>query len=125
MAKRVRGTTRSIGEAANILRKQSTAAERVLWDGLRGRRLAGLKFRRQHPLGLYIVDFCCPERNLIVEVDGEVHANQSDYDATRTEHLNAYGYQVLRFTNADVFDRLDLVLNAIEHAATQPINPQS
>ena len=78
MAKRVRGTTRSIGEAANILRKQSTAAERVLWDGLRGRRLAGLKFRRQHPLGLYIVDFCCPERNLIVEVDGEVHANQSD-----------------------------------------------
>jgi len=98
-------------------RKQPTIAEKLLWNALRGRRLVGLKFRRQHPLGPYIVDFCCPERHLIVEVDGEVHANQRDYDDARTAHLAAHGYQILRVDNDDVFDHLDAVLNAIEQAA--------
>src|SRR5690242_13053408 len=81
------------------MRRQPTEPEAWLWTCLRGRRLASAKFRRQHPLGRYIADFCCDEARLVVELDGEIHANQEDYDRDRDEYLNAAGYCVLRFTN--------------------------
>jgi very-short-patch-repair endonuclease len=90
-------------------------AEFRLWCELRNRGLGGLKFRRQQPIGPYIVDFFCPFANLVVEVDGEQHAlgEQPEADATRTRWLEAQGYVVVRFWTNEVMDELDAVCNAI------------
>jgi very-short-patch-repair endonuclease len=82
---------------ARALRKQPTDAEQRLWFQLRRRQLHGVKFRRQQPIGPYIVDFICFERRIIVEVDGGQHAEQAAYDAKRTRFLEQQGYCVLRF----------------------------
>jgi very-short-patch-repair endonuclease len=84
---------------------------------LRGRRLDGLKFRRQHPLGPYVVDFCCLERRLIIEVDGEGHTQQQEYDGARTAYLAAISYGVNRFTNEQVRSDIGAVLITIRQAA--------
>jgi very-short-patch-repair endonuclease len=109
--------TRDRPENSRALRRQATNAELALWGELRGRRLDGLKFRRQHPLGPYVVDFCCPEQRLIVEVDGEVHDLQREYDDARTAYLAAISYHVIRFTNTQVFSDLGSVLTTIRQAA--------
>jgi very-short-patch-repair endonuclease len=96
--------------AARRLRQRETPAEANLWNALRGRKLGGFKFRRQQPLGPYVVDFCCPEARLIVELDGARHDEQWQYDAARTKYLGALGYRVLRFRNADVRANLEDVL---------------
>lgn len=114
---RIRGTSRAADAAARAFRRTPTPAERTLWRALRGRQLGGLGFRRQHPLGPYILDFCCPNCRLVVEVDGDIHTQQADYDQVRTEQLNAYGYCVLRFGNEAVLNDLPVVLEAIERAA--------
>ena len=90
-----------------------TPAEQILWKHLRGRRLHGLKFRRQHPLGRFIADFYCAEHRLVIELDGDIHRDQQEYDEARTDTLRNYGYRVLRFSNEAVFQRLDKVLEAI------------
>ncbi len=97
-------------------RKVMTNAEKVLWDRLRNRRLKGYKFRRQHPIGNFIADFFCLECNLIVEVDGEYHneESQSQYDEGRTFELNEFSVKVVRFTNKEVIDKIDFVLKEIE-----------
>jgi very-short-patch-repair endonuclease len=79
------------------LRHDQTDAERKLWGRLRDRQLFGAKFRRQHPIGPFIVDFCCPERLLVVELDGGQHATQEDADRRRSDFLAGLGYRVLRF----------------------------
>ena len=94
---------------ARSLRKTPTKAEDVLWQVLRGRRLVGLKFRRQVPFLSYTVDFLCFERKLIVEIDGAQHGWYADYDARRTRELEDHGFAVLRFTNSDVLNDLDTV----------------
>ena len=94
-----------------------TPAEDKLWNALRRKQLDGLRFRRQVAFGSYIVDFICTEKRLIIEVDGSVHDNQMDYDAARTEHLEQYGYGVLRFRNEQVLHDLSTVLEAIRSAA--------
>jgi very-short-patch-repair endonuclease len=93
-----------------------TPAEQALWQYLRDRRLEGLKFRRQHPLGPFITDFCCPEHRLIIEVDGWIHQYQQAYDQARTEVLQQYGYRVLRFSNAMVLEDMAAVLETIVRA---------
>ncbi len=110
--------------SARLLRQTMTPAERALWEELRGRRLDGLKFRRQYPLGQFITDFACPERRLIVEVDGSVHDDQAEQDAARTEIFEDYGWRVIRFTNAEVLRDLGTVLERIAAAALTP-NPLS
>jgi very-short-patch-repair endonuclease len=95
------------------LRKDSTDAERWLWRRLRNRELLGWKFRRQHPIGCYIVDFVCIERKLIIELDGSQHAENQTADSARSEYLEGKGFQVLRFWNNDVLVRGEAVLNAI------------
>ena len=99
-------------EFARRLRRTMTDAERRLWQHLRDRRMAGCKFRRQVPVGPYIVDFVCPEAALVVEVDGGQHADASA-DAVRTRRLRALGYRVLRFWNNDVLIDAEAVLGAI------------
>jgi very-short-patch-repair endonuclease len=102
------------------LREQRTQAELRLWQRLRGHRLHGLKFRRQHPVGPYFVDFYCAEARLVVEVDGSQHIEDSRYDGRRTYALEARGLRVLRFWNDDVLARTDEVLEAIVEALRSP-----
>ncbi|MEX0718742.1 MAG: DUF559 domain-containing protein [Planctomycetaceae bacterium] len=102
---------------ARSLRRKATTPERVLWGILRNGRLAGLKFRRQHPIGPYVADFYCAAAKLIVEVDGESHEHKQQSDSLRTRHLESHGLKVLRVTNEDVCDHLDAVGIAIARAA--------
>jgi len=102
---------------ARRLRRDSTGAEAVLWRELRGSRLDGLKFRRQTPIAGYIVDFCCYNLALTIELDGKHHADQPLSDAERRRAIEAHGYIELRFTNDEVKERLDWVLQEIRTAA--------
>lgn len=102
-------TDQPIQQRARELRCESTQAEESLWDALRGRRLDGLKFRRQHPIGRYIADFCCVERRLIIELDGGIHLTQQEQDAERTVELERLGYLVMRYSN----ERIDQELGAV------------
>jgi len=102
------------------LRLEQTESERVLWTQLRGRRLSGSKFRRQHRIGPYFADFACPELHLVVELDGSQHLDQAKYDSTRTQYLQSQGYRVLRFWNDDVLLRMDDVLGEILGALRTP-----
>jgi len=108
----VRGKTIN-QQRARDLRKKLTEAERVLWRHLRDRQLGGWKFRRQHPVAPFIVDFVCLEKKLIVEVDGGQHAEKMVQDAGRTEHLSKSGYQVVRFWNNEVLQETAGVLQVI------------
>ena len=114
---RIRGTTRQTEHAARCLRQQLTPAEATLWSALRRRQLAGLKFRCQHPLGRFIVDFYCPACKLVIEMDGDIHTHQRAYDEARTEQLQSFGYRVLRFTNEEVLSDLPDVLAHIAQIA--------
>lgn len=114
--RRIRGTIPGLEEAAWRLRQNLTPAEARLWRSLRNRQLEGLRFRCQHPVGRFILDFYCPSQKLAIEVDGSVHDEQVEYDAVRTKQLEAYGYRVLRFTNEAVMGDLDGVLEEIRRA---------
>ena len=85
--RRIRGTSLPVEAAARRLRHNLTPAEQALWKVLRGRQLMGLKFRCQHPLGRFILDFYCPAHKLIIEVDGASHHARAEYDLVRTEQL--------------------------------------
>lgn len=98
---------------ARELRHEQTPAEQKLWQALRNRAAGGLKFRRQAPFGSYIVDFYCAEAKLVVEVDGDVHESQVEYDAERTRWLESMGLKVLRVRNEDVMFRIEAVLDEI------------
>jgi len=110
---RIRGTTPNIIAAARKLRLHLTPAEKLLWESLRKRQLNGLKFRCQHPVESFIVDFYCPQHRLVIEVDGGVHNQQVEYDTARTESLNLLGYRVIRFGNREVISNLSQVLQQI------------
>jgi very-short-patch-repair endonuclease len=101
------------------LRKNATEAETKLWSLLRNRRFSNFKFRRQLPMGPYIVDLVCLESNLVIEVDGSQHAENPD-DATRDAWLSERGYRVLRFWNNDVLARPATVMDCIWHTLTEP-----
>jgi very-short-patch-repair endonuclease len=103
---------------ARRLRRRQTDAERRIWARLRDRRLLGVKFARQVPIGSYIVDFCCREQKLIVELDGGQHVAHADYDAGRTAFLRALGYRVLRFWDNEALGNTDGVLQRIVEALT-------
>jgi very-short-patch-repair endonuclease len=103
---------------ARQLRAKQTDVERQLWFLLRDRRLNGAKFRRQVPIGSYIVDFVCQEAKLIVELDGSQHADQVAYDTARSDWLSAHGYRVLRFWNNDLTENEEGVLTAILNELT-------
>jgi very-short-patch-repair endonuclease len=105
--------------AARDLRKRETSVEDLLWDELRGRRLDGVKFRRQHPIGAFVVDFCCTECRLAIELDGEIHADQQDRDAERVAILATAGYRVIRFPNQSIRENLPEVLAAIRSAVRE------
>ncbi|MBZ9995971.1 MULTISPECIES: endonuclease domain-containing protein [unclassified Mesorhizobium] len=100
---------------ARKMRKQMTDAELKLWNEIRAHRLMGLSFRRQMPIAGYIVDFACPTKKLIIEIDGSQHATAeaSELDAVRTAKLEALGWTILRFWNDDVIRDIDNVCQHI------------
>ena len=117
---------RSISPHARPLRRNMTDAERALWEELRGRRLQGFKFKRQWTLGPYVVDFCCIEQRLVVEVDGGQHSEERDAD--RTAWLAGQDYRLIRFWNHDVLTNMDgvlqtIVLNLASHPHPGPLPP--
>lgn len=103
-------------DRARRLRKEMSDAERTLWARIRRRQIDGCQFRRQFPLGRYIVDFICFERQLVIEVDGGQHTEQKQYDERRTQWLEAEGFRVLRFWNDEVLRSTDDVVEAIYDA---------
>ena len=112
-------------QRARLLRKQQTSAEIQLWQALRDRRLLGMKFRRQHCIGPFFVDFVCLEAKVIVEVDGSQHLERLKYDDDRTRFLELQGFCVLRFWNDVVFNAQGVVLDAISKALQRAPHPPS
>jgi very-short-patch-repair endonuclease len=108
---------------AKTFRTHQTPPEQALWKLLRAHRLSGMKFTRQVPVGPYIVDFAARAIKLAIELDGDTHASQVAYDAARTDYLQAQGYRVIRFTNADVMGNAPGVLEAILAALASPPLP--
>jgi very-short-patch-repair endonuclease len=102
-----------IRSRARALRRNPTEVEKLLWRRMRMWQLDGYKFRRQQPIGNYIVDFVCLEKRLIVELDGGQHAEQSEYDSRRDEWLRGEGFVVLRFWNHDVLEKTENVAEKI------------
>ncbi len=110
---RVRGVSFNVQKAARSLRDNMTPAEGLLWSALRNKQLLGLRFRRQHAVGNFILDFYCPACKLAIEVDGAVHDDRQTEDALRTQKLEQHGYQVLRFRNEEILNNLNQVLQII------------
>jgi|SRR5579871_4606844 len=104
------------GNFARTLRRNQTEAEKKLWRYLRSREFQGVKFRRQQPLGHYVVDFCSLEKRLIVELDGGQHALNQDEDAKRTQYLKKSGYKVICFWNNEVLENIEGVLERIKQS---------
>jgi very-short-patch-repair endonuclease len=98
---------------AKELRENMTSAEKVLWERLRCNQL-GVRFKAQHPIDIFIADFYCHRAKLVVEVDGEIHVSQSDYDDGRTAELERLGLTLIRFTNEEVLKDVDLVIQQIK-----------
>ncbi|HSE11949.1 MAG TPA: DUF559 domain-containing protein [Rudaea sp.] len=109
---------------AKGMRRQPTNAEAVIWSALRGARLQGFKFKRQQPIGAYIVDFVCFERSLVIEIDGGQHADDVSEDQVRSNWLQSQGFGVLRFWNNEVIERKDDVLESIVRALREYPSPQ-
>ena len=115
---------RTLLKHAKRLRTHQTPLEQKLWYQLRAKRFQGAKFRRQVVIGRYIVDFACRiPTMLVIEVDGDTHADRRAYDEQRTEFLQSKGYRVLRFTNAEVGTNLYGVLTTIAAALRLPLSP--
>jgi len=109
------GAKRAIFQNACELRIDMTAAENVLWERLNKSQL-GVRFKAQHPIDIFIVDFYCHKYKLVVEVDGEIHLSQKEYDEARTAELERFGITVIRFTNDEVMNAIDKVVEKIrEH----------
>ncbi len=109
------GASHLLFERAKDLRKKMTHAETVLWMHLK-LGIKGLKFRRQHPVGIYIVDFYCHKLKLIVEADGKIHEKNEvkEFDKQREDTLQNMGYLIIRFTNEEIINKIETVLAAIE-----------
>ena len=111
-----KGAPSSSFEKAKALRMRETKSEKILWDKLKNNQLDGLKFRRQHPISLYIADFYCHKLKLIIEVDGGYHytKEQIPKDEERTKILEFNGIRVIRFSNDEILSNIKKVLKEIE-----------
>jgi very-short-patch-repair endonuclease len=109
------GASRNTFEKAHELRNNMTDAEKVIWKELKNRRVFKTKFRRQHPIDIFIGDFYCHEFKLAIEIDGEIHLDKeiAEYDDGRTHDLEELGIKILRFTNNQVFNDINYVLKEI------------
>jgi very-short-patch-repair endonuclease len=107
---------------ARELRRAMTPAEKKLWQHIRYGQLGGAHFRQQHAVGTYILDFFCAKSKLVLEVDGDTHAEQTEYDAERTQWLNEQKqYRVIRFGNNEILQNIDGVLEKILEMLKGPV----
>ncbi len=106
---------------AEILRKNMTLSEKILWKKLKNRDLFKVKFRRQHPVDIFIVDFYCHKFKLAIEIDGEIHFNNEimKYDSERSAEIEKFGIRILRFNNHQVIFNIDIVLKKINKVITE------
>ena len=109
-------TTPRVFAHAQELRQNQTPAELRLWACLKGHRGDSMRFRRQHAIGKYVADFCCPRKKLIIELDGSQHLEQEQYDSERTAFFEAQGFRGLRFWNDEVMKDVDAVMQVILEA---------
>ena len=126
MKKIKRAYNRKTLERAKTLRQEQTDAEGLLWHYLCRKQLAGYKFRRQQPIGPYIVDFVCMSGKLVIELDGGQHGERHVFDERRDDYLRDKGYRILRFWNNEVFQSCMDVLETVYQALAAPhrINPR-
>ena len=120
-------TSRTVKKAARELRGRTTPAEEALWAVVRRQQIDGLQFRRQHPIGPFVLDFYCPSQKLCIELDGPVHDGTADRDEARTDALNTLGIRVIRFRNDEVLGEIDAVIarirTTLHPASTLPPRP--
>ena len=110
MTNSIRGTTPEIERRAVEMRWRMTPAELKLWEAIKSQQFSKMRFRAQHPVGVWILDFYCPALKLVIELDGNSHESKVEYDAIRTANLEAHGYRVIRFKNEEVLYDLGGVL---------------
>ena len=110
------GASQLILTRASELRKNMTPAEIELWKQLKSKQILGLRFRRQHPIDIFIVDFYCHNVKLVIELDGGIHSNpeNKEYDDNRTAELERHGIKVIRFNNEEVFEDLEKVVSIVK-----------
>ena len=100
-------------QKARQLRNKMTSAEKLLWDKLKGKQIAGVRFRRQHPINKYIVDFYCHAAKMVIELDGKIHLKSKEHDKERTEKLKELNIKIIRFSNNEVEKNIEEVLKQI------------
>jgi very-short-patch-repair endonuclease len=110
------GATPNIFKKAKELRKTQTEAERVVWSRLNKNQIHGLQFRRQHPINIFVADFYCPKVKLVIEIDGSIHniSEYHDHDIARSEILNDFGITIIRFSNEQILNNIDITIMEIE-----------
>ena len=112
------GASQITFEKARKLRLRETVAESKLWELLKNKQLLGFKFRRQHPIETFIVDFYCHQAKLVIEVDGKIHLQHKTTDLERVDEIEKHGIKVIRFTNEQIFYDSEKVLKTIEKHLT-------
>jgi very-short-patch-repair endonuclease len=106
--------TPEIMKNARRLRENMTNSEKLLWEKLKGKQICGLRFRRQHPIDIFIADFYCHEVRLVVEIDGEIHNHKEEYDGGRTSEMGKFDIKVIRFQNCEVENNIEKVVTEIK-----------
>jgi very-short-patch-repair endonuclease len=108
-------------QAARLLRENMTYFEKLVWERLKGKQIDGHRFRRQHPIDFFIVDFYCHDARLVVEIDGEIHFQQEEYDDGRSAEMEKYGIKVIRFTNNEIKENIENVIHKIKISVNERI----
>lgn len=109
-------------ETARMLRKRMTNAEKQLWEKLKGKQIMGLRFRSQHPIDIFIADFYCHEARLVIEIDGDIHNGQFEYDDGREAEIEKYNIKVIRFSNNEIINEIDTVIIKIKAIVKERIS---
>ncbi len=109
------GASQITFDKAKRLRSRETEAELELWNHIKGKQIHGLRFRRQHPIETFIVDFYCHQAKLVIEIDGGIHLRRKESDQRRTSEIEKYGILLIRFTNEEIMNHTDLVLDKIRN----------
>jgi very-short-patch-repair endonuclease len=117
--------TPEIMKNARRLRGNMTNSEKLLWDKLKGKQICGLRFRRQHPIYIFIADFYCHEARLVVEIDGEIHNQLEEYDDNRTSELEKFDIKVIRFKNSQIENDIEKVVFEIKTTVNQLLKSPS
>ena len=113
------GAKPGILELARSLRNTMTYHETLLWEKLKRKQICGVRFRRQHPISFFIADFYCHEARLVVEIDGEIHNQQIEYDDGRSAEMEKFFIKIIRFTNYEVENKIDEVIEKITNIVNQ------